>query len=115
MLSWALARHHALEEENKCLGTIFTRMISQEYIILYYTTAKQTPSNTYCIETILVTYTKKHVSSVSGKRLLSHHHECRQSIGSESVETNAMADALQDAKDALADAKLRMRVAEVGV
>lgn len=52
MLSWALARHHALEEENK------------------------------------------------------------QSIGSESVETNAMADALQDAKDALADAKLRMRVAE---
>jgi len=52
MLSWALARHHALEEENK------------------------------------------------------------PSIGSESVETNAMADALQDAKDALADAKLRMRVAE---
>ena len=26
-----------------------------------------------------------------------------------------MADALQDAKDALADAKLRMRVAEVGI
>ena len=30
----------------------------------------------------------------------------------ESAETNAMADALQDAKDALADAKLRIRVAE---
>lgn len=54
MLSWALARHQALEEDVKmdtCLST-------------------------------------------------------------ESAETNAMADALQDAKDALADAKLRIRVAE---
>jgi hypothetical protein len=33
-------------------------------------------------------------------------------LSTESAETNAMADALQDAKDALADAKLRIRVAE---
>ena len=44
MLSWALARHHALEEENKCLGTIFTRMVSQEYTILFLYNSKQTPT-----------------------------------------------------------------------
>ncbi len=33
MLSWALARHHALEEENKCLGTIFGG--TMVFIILY--------------------------------------------------------------------------------
>lgn len=39
-------------------------------------------------------------------------HRCRDECIPMEAETTAMVDALQDAKDALADAKLRMRVAE---